>query len=49
VLSQLNYNIVGMIIGWFFTKFVNRLPVAISRWPPWYDLPGMFIRWSFTR
>jgi hypothetical protein len=35
VLSQLNYNIVGMIIEWSCTKLVNRLLIGNSRWPPW--------------
>ena len=38
VLSQLNYNIVGTIIGWSCTKLVNRLLIGNSRWPPWLDL-----------
>ena len=33
-LSQLNCNFAGMIIGWSCTKFVNRLPIGNSRWPP---------------
>ena len=36
-LSQLNCDFAGMIIGWSCTKFVNRLPIGNSRWPPWLD------------
>ena len=36
--SQLNCDLAGMIIGWSCTKLVNRLPIRISRWPPWLDL-----------
>jgi hypothetical protein len=33
-LGQLKPNCPGMIIGWSCTKFVNRLPIGNSRWPP---------------
>jgi hypothetical protein len=33
-LSQLNCDFAGMIIGWSCAKFVNRLPIGNSRWPP---------------
>jgi hypothetical protein len=33
-LSQLNCDFAGMIIGWSCTKFVNRLRIGNSRWPP---------------
>jgi hypothetical protein len=33
-LSQLNCGFAGMIIGWSCTKFVNRLLIGNSRWPP---------------
>ena len=36
VLSQLNYNIVGMIIGWFMIKLVD--PDLQPRWPPSADV-----------
>jgi hypothetical protein len=34
----LNCGFAGMIIEWSCTKFVNRLLIWNSRWPPWLDL-----------
>jgi hypothetical protein len=34
VSDQLNCGFAGMIIGWSCTKFVNRLLIRNSRWPP---------------